>query len=231
MKKLFFIILVFSSLVYSQDSETDTKIHSWFDFNGSYKFNEQWKAYGDGGYRIVFISKKFHRLYIRPSVSFRVNPIFIVHGGIGLFSTFDNENTLWESRPFQGLEIRWPIIFSIPLNHYFRFEERFFNGNTINTFLFRGRYRLATSINVNQTKSENYYYIPLQLEWFVSYGSNIDFQLNEFRGVIGLGYVIDNSWKAEFNTIFQNVSASSDLFSFNDIVLRFRVYKEFNPGY
>ena len=229
MKKLFLLILVCSSLVYSQGSKPDTKIHSWIDFNGGYKFNEQWKAYGDAGYRTVFINKKFHRLYIRPSSSFQLNPILIVHGGIGLFTTFDNENTLWEFRPFQGVEIRWPTIFSIPLNHYFRFEERFFRGNTINTFLFRGRYRIAATIYFNQTKTENYFYAPLQLEWFVSYGGDIDFKLNEFRGVIGLGYVIDNSWKVEFNTIFQNVSASSDLFSFNDIVLRFKVYKEFNP--
>ena len=227
MRKLFLLILIGSSLVYTQNSKTE-KIHSWFDFNGSYKFNEQWKAYGDVGYRIVFINKKFHRLYIRPSVSFRLNPILIVHGGIGLFSTFDKENTLWEFRPFQGIEIMWPIVFSIPLNHYFRFEERFFSGNTINTFLFRGRYRLATAIQFNQTKTENYFYAPIQLEWFVNYGSDIDFQLNEFRGVIGLGYVIDNSWKVELNTIFQNVSASKDLFSFNDIVLRFRIFKEFN---
>jgi hypothetical protein len=229
MKKLFLIILIYSSLVYPQGSKTDTKIHSWFDFNGSYKFTEQWKAYGDAGYRIVFIDKKFHRFYIRPSGSFKLNSIFILHGGIGLFTTFDNKNTLWEFRPFQGVEIRWPIIFSIPLNHYFRFEERFFSGNTINTFLFRGRYRLATTIDFNQTKRENYFYAPIQLEWFVSYGSDIDFQLNEFRAVIGFGYVIDKSWKVEFNTIFQNLSASSDLFSFNDIVLRFRVFKEFNP--
>ena len=229
MRKLFILIFICSALLYAQNSESETKIHSWFDFNGSYKFNEQWKAYGDVGYRIVFIEKKFHRLYIRPSGSFQLNSIFILHGGIGLFTTFDNENTLWEFRPFQGVEIRWPIVFSIPLNHYFRFEERFFGGNTINTFLFRGRYRLATTIQFNQKASEKYFYFPLQLEWFISYGSDIDFQLNEFRGVIGLGYVIDKSWKVEFNTIFQNVNASSDLFSFNDIVLRFRVFNEFNP--
>ncbi|MGB5530425.1 MAG: DUF2490 domain-containing protein [Ignavibacteriaceae bacterium] len=228
MKKLFLLILTCSSLVYSQNSQTE-KIHSWFDFNGSHKFNEQWKVYGDVGYRIVFIEKKFHRLYIRPSGSFQLNSIFILHGGIGLFTTFDTENTLWEFRPFQGVEIKWPTVLSIPLNHYFRFEERFFSGNTINTFLFRGRYRLATTIQFNQTRTGNYFYTPLQLEWFVSYGSDIDFQLNEFRGVIGLGYVIDNSWKVELNTIFQNVSASKDLFSFNDIVFRFRIFKEFNP--
>jgi len=229
MKKLLFLVLICSALVCAQNSEIETKFHNWFDFNGSYKFNEQWKAYGDAGYRIVFIAKKIHRLYIRPSSSFQLNRIFILHGGIGLFTTFDNERTLWEFRPFQGAEIKWPTVFSIPLNHYFRFEERIFSGNTVNTFLFRGRYRLATKIQFNQKASEKYFYFPLQLEWFVSYGNDIDFRLNEFRGVIGLGYVIDNSWKVEFNTIFQNVSASKDLFSFNDMVLRFRVFKEFNP--
>ena len=228
MKKLFLIILASSSLVYTQNGQTE-RINSWFDFNGSYKFDEQWKLYGDAGYRTVFINNKFHRFYIRPSGSFQLNPIFILHGGIALFTTFDKNNTLWEIRPFQGVEVNWPKVFSINLNHYFRSEERFFQGNTINTFLLRLRYRLGTTIRYSQSKSEQYFYTPLQLEWFVSYGSDINFQLNEIRAVIGLGYVIDTSWKVEFNTILDNLSASSDLFVFKDLVLRFRVFKEFNP--
>ena len=228
MKKLLLLILTCSSLVYTQSSKNE-RINSWFDFNGSYKFNEQWKVYGDAGYRTVFINNKFHRFYIRPSGSFQIDPIFIVHGGIALFTTFNKNNTLWEIRPFQGVEVNWPKVFSINLNHYFRSEERFFSGNTINTFLVRLRYRLGTTIRYSQSKNEQYFYTPIQFEWFVSYGSDIDFQLTEFRAVIGLGYVIDNSWKVEFNTIFQNLSASSDLYTFKDLILRFRVFKEFNP--
>ena len=77
MKKLFLIILASSSLVYTQNGQTE-RINSWFDFNGSYKFDEQWKLYGDAGYRTVFINNKFHRFYIRPSGSFQLNPIFIL---------------------------------------------------------------------------------------------------------------------------------------------------------
>ncbi len=221
MKKFLFLLLLFSSIAYSQDS--DTKFQNWFDFNAGYKLNRQWKIYGDAGYRIVFISNKIHRVYVRSSTSFNINDIFILHGGFGAFETFDSESSVTELRPFQGLEIKWPDNSLFPLNHYFRFEERFFSGKPVSTFLFRARYRLGTAIQFNSAL-----YSPLQLEWFASYGSDIEFQLNEFRGVIGLGYVINNYWKLELNTIFQNVKASSDLFSFNDIVFRFRVYKEFN---
>ncbi len=226
MKLIFYLLVAFSLITYAQN--TDVEFQNWFDFNGSFRLNESWKAYGDAGYRVIFISKKVHRLYIRPSVSFQINNILILHGGLGLFSAFNVQSTLWEFRPFQGLEIKWPVIFSIPFKHYFRFEERFFSGNSLNTFIFRSRYRFATAIQFSKTDRGKYFYFPLQLEWFASYGNDIDFQLNEFRGVIGAGYVIDNSWKVELNTIFQNLSASTDLFSFNDIIFRFRVYKEFN---
>ncbi|MBT8382050.1 MAG: DUF2490 domain-containing protein [Ignavibacteria bacterium] len=219
MKRVCFLLFTISLLSYGQI--TVTEFQSWFDFNGSYKFNELWKTYGDVGYRTIFINKNFHRFYVRPSASFQLNSILILHGGFGAFSTFDKETTLWEFRPFQGLQIKYPKFLSIQLNHYFRFEERFFSGNTLNTFIFRARYRLSTSIQIVHN-----IYFPLQFEWFVNYGKDIDFQLNEFRCVLGFGYIVDSSWKLEFNTIFQNTSASSDLFSFNDIIFRFRVYKE-----
>jgi hypothetical protein len=225
-KLICYFLLAYSLTAYGQN--TDVEFQNWFDFNSSFTINESWKAYGDAGYRIIFVSEKVHRFYIRPSASFQITEILILHGGMGLFSTFDNKINLWEFRPFQGVQIKWPVIFSIPLNHYFRFEERFFSGNLVNTFIFRSRYRLAAAIQFSKTKRGKYFYFPLQLEWFVSYGKDIDFQLNEFRSVIGLGYVIDNSWKVELNTIFQNLSVSTDLLSFNDIIFRFRVYKEFN---
>ena len=228
MKKIFLFILICSSLVYSQSSKTE-RINFWSDFNGSYKLDEKWKLYGDAGYRTVFIINKFQRLYIRPSASYRLSSFSNLHAGIALFTTFDKNNTLWEIRPFQGFEVNWPKIFSTNLNHYLRTEERFFRGNIVNTFLLRLRYRLGTIIQFSQIESEQYFYTPLQLEWFFNYGSDVDFQINEFRAVIGLGYVINNSWKVEFNTIFDNLSASSDLFVFKDLVLRFRVFKEFNP--
>jgi hypothetical protein len=222
MRKFSLIILTCLSVIYGQENSSETQIQSWFDFNGNYKINQTFKLYGDTGYRLVYISEKFHRLYVRSSGSLNLNKIIIVHAGFGLFTTFDNKSTLWEFRPFQGLEIKWPIILSIPINHYFRFEERFFSGNTIRTFLFRARYRLGTILQFNTIL-----YFPFQLEWFVNYGSDIDFELNEFRGVFGLGYAINQAWKIELNTIFQNISASSDLFSFNDIIFRLRVFKEF----
>jgi hypothetical protein len=160
---------------------------------------------------------------------YQLNSYFTFHGGIALFTTFNKNNTLWEIRPFQGFELNWPKIFSINLNHYFRSEERFFRGNNVNTFLLRLRYRLSTTIQFSHTNSEKYFYTPLQLEWFFNYGSDVDFQINEFRIVGGLGYVINNSWKVELDTILDNLKASSDLFVFKDLVLRFRVYKEFNP--
>jgi len=228
MKLICYFLLAFSLKAYAQN--TDLEFQNWIDFNGSFTFSESWKAYGDAGYRIIYISEKVHRFYIRPSASFKVNKILILHGGMGLFSTVINSSTLWEFRPFQGFQIKWPVIFSIPLDHYFRFEERFFSGNSVNTFIFRSRYRLSTAIQFNKSIDGKYLYIPIQLEWFVNSGKDIDFKLNEFRGVIGLGYVIDESWKVEFNTIFQNLSASTDLFSYDDIIFRFRLYKEFNAN-
>lgn len=215
---------------YAQIDSTDTAVQSWADFNASYTFNSQWIAYGDAGYRIIFGNRHYHRLYIRPSGSFQMDKIFVLHAGISLFTTFNEEGTLWEFRPFQGLEIRWPRIFFIPLTHYIRMEERFFNENRVSTFILRGRYQLNTRIRFSETKIEKYFYMPLQLELFVNLGKDIDFHANEFRAVAGLGYVIDLFWRIEFNAIYENLRTSAEeQFTLNDIILRLRVYKEFNP--
>jgi hypothetical protein len=226
MRILWFLILIFIQAAYTQDNSIE--FENWFDFNGSYTMTQNWKVYGDAGYRIAFISEKFHRFYLRPAARFQIDNLFLFHGGMGVFSGIINKSALWELRPFQGFEIRWPVIFSVPLNHYLRFEERFFSGNLLNTFIFRSRYRLSTTIDFNKMNHVQYYYFPIQFEWFVSYGKDIDFKLNEFRGVIGLGHVFDKHFRLEFNTVFQNISTSTDFFSVNNIIFRLRLFKAFN---
>ena len=229
MKKLFFIILICSSLIYAQSSKNT--FQNWLDFNESYSFNKQWKIFGDAGYRIIISDNTYHRIYTRPAGAFQLNSVFILHAGIALFLTFNEGKTLRELRPFQGLVINYPKFPSFPLTQYIRFEERFFNLDQTNTLIYRGRYQLGTKIRFDDNKSEKYYYIPLQLEWFVNWNDKFNFRANEFRVVVGAGYVFDTTWRFEFNTIFQNLDASlEEVYSFHDIIFRFRVYKEFNTG-
>ncbi len=215
---------------YAQFDSTDTAVQSWLDFNPIYPIDLHWTVYGDGGYRIIFGKKKFHRLYIRPAGSYQLNDVFILHAGMGLFTTFDNKSILWEFRPFQGLEIRWPKIFNTPLFQYIRLEERFFNENSVSSFILRGRYQLSTLIRFNQTKIQKYFFVPLQLELFVNIGDDIIFYANEFRATAGIGYVFDLSWRVEFNMIYENLKTSTEeKFALNDIILRLRIHKGFNP--
>jgi hypothetical protein len=226
--KICFLLLAFYSFTYAQG--TESTIQNWFDFTSSYTFNEQWKVYGDVGYRIIFDDNVLNRFYVRPAGSLQINKILALHAGIGLFSSLVDDKTIWEFRPFQGIQVNWPVIFSLPLTNYIRFEERFFRSNTSNTFIFRWRYQLGTRIRLDQTRTEKLFYIPFQLEWFANYNSDYSFKANELRAVVGLGYVADKSWRFEFNTIFQNTKASLDeIYTFYDVIFRFRVFKEFNP--
>ena len=221
MNKYLFLFLFCSLRVLGQNS--DIHFQNWFDFNVDYKLDQKWKLYGDTGYRISYSPYITNRLYIRPGVSYKTSSTTNLTGGIGIFSAFYKQNVFWETRFFQGFQLIWPIINSFKLNNYFRIEERFFSSNSVNTFLLRLRYRIGTDIKIVQD-----YFILLEQEWFVNYGTDIDFQLNEIRSNLGLRYVIDDFWKLELISIFQNINASNDLFSINNIIFRFRLFKELN---
>lgn len=225
--KIFFLILISSFFTYGQESEST--IQNWFDFSSSHTFDERWKVYGDVGYRIIIGDDILNRFYIRPAGSMKLSDVITLHVGFGLFASFVDNRTIWETRPFQGIEVNWPVIFSLPLTNYIRFEERFFSKNTSNTFVFRWRYQLGTRIWLDKTKTENLFYIPLQLEWFANYNRDFEFLANEFRAITGLGYTLDKSWRFEINTILQNSQASVDeIYNFYDVIFRFRIFKEFN---
>ena len=219
--KLFVLFLLFSFSIYGQNS--DLGFQSWFDFNMDYKLDQKWKLYGDAGYRIIYSPNITNRLYVRPGVSYKTGSTTNLTCGIGIFPTFYKQNVFWETRFFQGFQLIWPIINSFKLNNYFRIEERFFSGNSVNTFLLRLRYRIGTDIKIVQD-----YFILLEQEWFVNYGADIDFQLNEIRSNLGLRYTINDFWKVELISIFQNLNASNDLFSVNYIIFRLRLFKQIN---
>ena len=228
--KFWLILMTCAHLTYAQLDSANTATQIWLDFNPIYPIDQQWTIYGDGGYRIIFGNKDFHRLYIRSGGSYQLDEVFILHAGMGLFTTFDAKSTLWEFRPFQGLEIRWPTINRFPIFQYIRLEERFFNENSVSSFILRGRYQLSTNIRFNQDKIQKYFFVPLQLEWFVNIGDDIDFHANEVRAIAGIGYVFDLLWRAEFDLIYENLRTSADeRLALNDIILRLRIYRGFNP--
>jgi len=214
-------------MIYGQNSKST--IQNWFDFNGSYTLNTQWKVSGDAGYRVLPGDEISHRFYIRPAGLLNLNNTIILHAGIGYFITVNNINTSRELRPFQGVTINWPKILSIPFTQFIRFEERFFNNRNSSSLIYRWRYQLGTRIRFDENKLEKYFYIPLQLEWFANYNRNFSFIANEFRAVFGTGFVFNKFLRLEFNAIFNNSNTTlENIYTFNDIIFRFRLYKEFN---
>jgi hypothetical protein len=227
MRIICFLLLIFSITVKCQNTKNTTQL--WWDFNGSYTFNEKWKALTDAGYRISTGDETFHRLFARPSGTLKVTDILILQAGIGYFITFNDVNSLREIRPFQGLVVNWPKLGHIPLVHYVRFEQRFFKDSESSLLIYRGRYQLGTRILLNEDRSDEYFYIPVQLEWFTNWNSRFNFRANEFRAVAGAGFVFDKSLRLEFNTILQNSEVTfEEIYTFHDFILRFRIYKEFN---
>lgn len=228
MKEICILLFSCSIILFAQNSKNT--VQNWFDFNGSYTINEQWKILGEVGYRIIFGNNTYQRIYFRPAGSMQLNNVFILHSGVALFLTFDEGETLSEFRPFQGLLINWPKFISVPIVQYIRFEERFFSDSESSTLIYRGRYQLGTKIRFDN-KLEKYFYVPLQLEWFVNLRSDFILRSNEFRAIFGAGYVFDTFYRLEFNTIFQNLDASlSKIYSFHDVIFRLRLFKEFNTN-
>ena len=240
---LFLLCSIVTSFIWSQESQPeDASVNSqfWFDYNTRYKLNDKNSVGGFAGYRTIN-PHIFDKFVVVPTydILHTKSPKFIksekplissFHLGTGLFYTnnkFEPDN--FEFRLMQGLKFYLPSIDLIPLKTYIRLEERFqktFDGSSWN---FSGRFRFKISTVIEWKKHllsfSKGMYIPMSVEFFY----NLQ-EANRYNDVIrispGLGYKLNDKWKAEFYVSYHlSNNTSEDDDSTNDFVFRLRIYK------
>ena len=228
--------------VYAQEEDKDLTVNRqfWTDFNQKYEFNEKSGVSGFLGYRSIS-PNVYDKWVLSGTYDIRNNRglaflklkkplVSSFHLGGGLFYT-DNkdEKNNFEFRMSQGLKFFIPLMKFIPIQNYFRIEERFqktFGGSSWNTSV-RLRYRVATVIEWEKRlfAFNKGMYIPVNVEFFYSLS-----EAKIFNDVIrispGVGYKLNDEWRAELYFSYHytnNTSEQQD--GSNDFVVRLRIFK------
>ena len=221
--------LVLSSLLVLSAHGADYQ--TWSDITTIYRFADGWRYDGDQGVRWGEQNgNDFTLLYIRPSVRYRVNPWFTVHGGIRFFQTFiDDEEDTFEIGPWQGLRFVWPKIGSYAITHYLRLEERMIwqtEGEKDSDFSVRSRYQLGFRSPNYKILFENGIYLMGTIEPFADLESPLF--VNRIRYDVGLGTPLTDAWRVHLRYVLQQGrDSASSAFSTDEHILRLRLFYTF----
>jgi len=224
---LFFFSVFFLPTFSQEDDKKIVTNQVWLDYYMYFYFKPKWEYYGDAGYRFLPKSFQWQTVHIRPSIRYLVNSTWEIHGGIGLFQTFNkNASNSFEIRPWQGVRAKWPSFDPVYFSHYFRLEERFFipQGSPME-YNFRFRYRLGVKIYVYRSPNGGNIFIPGYAEAFVNFGKQIEEVFsNRARFAVGLGYKTAKEWTFEFHFVGQNAKTGRDeQFETADRLFQFKI--------
>jgi hypothetical protein len=212
----------------------DSAFEIWTDITTIYQFADRWGYDGDQGIRGVIAGDNFTLLYLRPSVRYRVNSWFTIHGGIRFFRTaFENDLDTFEVGPWQGLRFIWPRFKGYAVSHYVRLEERMiWTDHEESDFDFTARFRYQFGVRTPNYDLllPNGIYLMGSLEVFQDlgggFGNNI---LNRIRWDLGAGTKISEKWRIELHGISQDGGEIDlDPFSSDEKILRVRLFYRFN---
>ena len=209
---------------------------TWSDIATITKLSDNWRYDGDQGIRGVLSDSDFTLLYFRPSVRYRVNEWFTVHGGIRFFKTFfDEYSDTFEIGPWQGLRFTWPMIGTYAVSHYFRLEERMIwltQGDSDFDFSLRARYQLGfRSPNYDVLFDNGLFWTgSIELFWNMDESFSNNF-VDRIRYDVGVGTKVSDAWRVQLHLIFQDARSIEDLFlapfDSEELILRLRLFYTF----
>jgi hypothetical protein len=210
----------------AQNNEAITE-QVWLDFIPFFKINEKLEYFGDAGIRLIFKDYTAYRLFARPSVRYRLNPVVELQGGVGFFySIVNNFPDQVEIRPWQAVRLHWPTIGLIGIKHVFKFEERLLWETDTWEYdpAIRFRYKLGARIPFNASRR---FYLSLFGEVFFNEGGeNVEIFRNRMRGLFGFGYKQNKTWTVEVELMLQRSrSTTVDDFFVSDRIFRLKVLK------
>jgi hypothetical protein len=222
--------------VVSQSGTTDNTMVNhqlWLDFYPHFYISDKLEYYGDLGYRAILQENIWQRICARPSVGYKLNNDWEIHGGIGFFYIFNhNRVNNFEIRLWQGIQFNLPRWTNLRFKNLVRIEERisFLTNNGSSSLALRLRYKLSGRLNIFKHSSETFWFIPFYIEMFFPVGDEIkEFFRNRGRIGIGLGYNPSRTWRFAF--IFNRQSsrtADDEDLNVSDYAYQIMIRKYFN---
>lgn len=224
-----FFLLILPAVVTSQnDNNKNINNQFWADYYQYYYFKPNLQFYGDAGVRTIPGEWSWFMAFARPSIRWKKHELLELHGGIGVFQTFnvDDVNT-FEIRPWQGVKVNWPTFKPIRFNHYFRIEERInFPTDTWAAELnLRIRYRFSINILIHTLNAQSSIFLPAYVEFFGDIGQQITENYNNRSRIgVGGGYKMNDQWTFEADFVLQfSRSGGDDSFNTSDRLIQIKV--------
>ena len=111
----------------AQETDSEFQLGLNYSLNISAPVHKKWTLGGDAGIRGLLSNPDWTQILIRPTIKYKLNPIFSFAGGAATFIAWDPiiDNT-YESRLFQDIIAKWPNFGPVFMIHRVRFEQRFF---------------------------------------------------------------------------------------------------------
>ncbi|WP_417444019.1 DUF2490 domain-containing protein [Joostella sp.] len=220
-------------------SNNDITRQLWVHFSPSWKINDRVRLNADLSYRTIS-PNDWTRLTSRAEISYSLNDIELNNfnfshsliQGVGYFYIHNYDiDDVFEYRIYQGYKIGFNVTNRVNIQQYLRLEERFTNlfRKDTRSFGLRFRYKISAVLDLQSlfTSKHRGFYVPADIEFFLNIKSSK--QINDIIRVSpGLGYVIDPSFKVQFNLSYHYTKQEfDDSIKTNDIVFRIKVYKTF----
>lgn len=199
MKKALLIFLFLPLFSSAQQSD----LGNWLIYFGNKQFNEKWNLHHEIQYRNYNLIGDMEQLLIRTGIGYNIGSKSNLLVGYGYINSenytgiSNAQATVQEHRIYQQF-ITKQNIGTVALQHRYRFEQRFIEGD------FRTRFRYFLGINIPFKESN--YYTSFYNEIFLNGDGNV-FDRNRIYG--GIGYRFNSKVRFEFgymSQVFQGFS-------------------------
>ncbi|MGB2224306.1 MAG: DUF2490 domain-containing protein [Polaribacter sp.] len=199
MKKVLLIFLFLPLFSSAQQSD----LGNWLIYFGNKQFNEKWNLHHEIQYRNYNLIGDMEQLLIRTGIGYNIGSKSNLLVGYGYINSenytgiSNAQATVQEHRIYQQF-ITKQNIGTVALQHRYRFEQRFIEGD------FRTRFRYFLGINIPFKESN--YYTSFYNEIFLNGDGNV-FDRNRIYS--GIGYRFNSKVRFEFgymSQVFQGFS-------------------------
>ncbi len=212
---ILFLLVTSSMMLAVKGRSQDVDHQLWMNYALTVPVNKNFSFGGDAGFRGFFSNQNWNQILIRPTATYRFNPIFSVAGAVALFSTFNKEvDNIYEFRVHQDVNVSWPDITVLSLFYRLRIEQRFFfYENLPDNFNVRIRYLIgAESMDFTLLGSKRPIYFQAIWEGFAALGkeSASEIFINQARINFVFGHRISGRFRYELHYIGQRSRQFAD---------------------
>lgn len=213
-RKTLTIVLVVFAPLFGKAQVDENQMGAWYMYFFNGKFGDgPWGVQGDVQLRNWKVTSDLEQLLIRGGLTYKpkeTNVLLTVgYANITTGEYGESNATTTENRIYQ--EAMYPVRMGnrIYLNHRFRFEQRFLEGDEFRT---RYRFNLFMNIPLNQSEmSPNALYLAFYNELFIQGYAKVEagtetpfFDRNRFY--TGLGHIINNGLRMQLGIMNQTTN-------------------------